>query len=767
MNKKKVAVMTWYGYDNYGTALQVSALCNQIEQCGYEVNVVQYRPKGQIEDTSRGAIFRRILRKIGKIFNGYYTSRGKEDLFANYLNNAIVETSNCRTFPELHDLNAQYDAFVCGSDQIWSPLCFDDKYFLSFVDDTEKMVAYAPSIGATDIKNPIIKEKTAKLISRFTHLSIREQQGATLIKSLTGQDANVVLDPTLLMDGQSWDNLIQSDNMSGIEQGYILCYFLGDSDKYMSYVKTLSKKTSKPFYLIPVNTKQKRNKNAIPFEVGPKEFVTLVRNADYVCTDSFHGMAFSINYNIPFSVFKRFKEKDSKNQNSRIYSLLSILKLEQRLVNYKKKKDIDEVFSCDFTVANKLLASERNKSLEYLKTALDKATTDNKKTSLEYKITDLCCGCGACATICPKDAISIIKNDEGFEHYHIDALKCVRCGQCKSVCPMTNIIAPDMKESKALYAVKSESPSVLKRSSSGGIAHEIAKTLQSNGYYICGCAYDSELNQAKHIIVAPNELEKLSLLQGSKYIQSISSEALQHISTLIQNEKLVFFGTPCQVSAVDKMLSKKGLRQQAILVDLICHGVPTDYLWKKYLSSLNKRYNIGKNPTVLFRNKRKAWRRMEILVVGNGHEYKQEEHKDDFYAFFRRGLCYMKACSDCPYRERSAADLRIGDYWGPRFEQDKQGVSMVVVNSEKGHELLNVLSEQRICMMREHTLTEYWQVQSPYNQRRPLEREKLIDDLKDEKTSLHVLRKSYCGYYDRTERLMRILKRIKRICKRG
>lgn len=114
-------------------------------------------------------------------------------------------TSCYKTYSELNDLNMEYDAFVCGSDQIWSPLCYDSKYFLDFVENTDKMIAYAPSIGSTKIDDSIIREKMFQHISRFKHLAVREQQGAELIKKLTGHDAKVVLDPTLLMDAAEWD----------------------------------------------------------------------------------------------------------------------------------------------------------------------------------------------------------------------------------------------------------------------------------------------------------------------------------------------------------------------------------------------------------------------------------------------------------------------------------------------------------------------------------------------------------------------------------
>ena len=149
-----------------------------------------------------------------------------------------------------------------------------------------------------------------------------------------------------------------------------------------------------------------------------------------------------------------------------------------------------------------------------------------------------------------------------------------------------------------------------------------------------------------------------------------------------------------------------------------------------------------------------------LQVTGSGNTHKQTERIDDFYAFFRRGLCDMATCFDCPYRERSGADLRIGDYWGNKFINDKQGVSMVIANTDAGNKLICDL--KNVCNVEEQNLDEYWSVQCPYNLHKPLIREELIEALNDETTDLHELRKKYCSYYDWFEKFTNILKVLKR-----
>lgn len=762
----KIALLTWYKYQNFGTALQASALFAVISSWGYSTTIINYSPKGDNIELKKSIILyliRKLLSKIHKriTHNIVYKSKDKDRLFAEYIKKHLNESEACTCYSELHDLNEQYDAFVCGSDQIWSPLCYDDKYFLSFVDNTNKMIAYAPSIGSVQITNEYIRQNMSEHISRFQHLSVREAEGRTLIKQMTKQEAKVVLDPTLLLNAEAWDQMTVSyEKLNILDTNYMICYFLGPYKRYMKYVRTFSRQIGMRIYIIPVTVAQARSKYVVPFEVGPNEFVALLRNASYVFTDSFHGMAFSCNYNIPFTVFKRFKENDPRNQNSRIVSLLRILNLEERLVDYNATVEYKE---CDFTDANTRLERQRIKSLEYLKTALAEAVNDSgeKQEHSEYKITDICCGCGACAAICPQKAIVIKQDKEGFEHYFIDQNRCVKCGRCKTVCPFINIGAAKVKKARKLYAMKSTCKENLVKSSSGAVAYEISKRLLMKGYFVCGCVYDRSSDSARHIMIPPEQKDKLHFLQGSKYIQSLSAEIMRKIECMQNKQQIVFVGTPCQTAAVDKLLQRKDMRKNAILVDLICHGVPSYFLWEKYIQERVEEDRVGIHPPVIFRSPASEWRKM-TMELGSNRRYFKNEDRDDFYAFFRRGICYMRSCFECPYRERSAADIRIGDYWGPRFEQDKTGVSMVITNTEKGEELVQELIACDLCSAEEQNLSEYWTVQYPTNPHMPIFREQLLKDLHKDSKKLSSLRKEYCRYYDVKEKAKKIGKLVRR-----
>ena len=230
----------------------------------------------------------------------------------------------------------QYDAFICGSDQIWNPyICKepdqarnDPAYFLTFAPDT-KRILYAPSIALPSIPKKFREEMT-EMLQGIPYLSSREQQGADLIKDLTGRNAEVVVDPTLLLTSDQWNKIAVEPTIKG---PYILCYFLARDRRYRNFAEQLNTKTGYHLIVISQKLHDLANLDAINCsDAGPAEFLGLVRNASCVCTDSYHGTIFSINYKRPFYVFERPGSFGAQSTATRIYSILNLLGLTSRLV---------------------------------------------------------------------------------------------------------------------------------------------------------------------------------------------------------------------------------------------------------------------------------------------------------------------------------------------------------------------------------------------------------------------------------------------------
>ena len=711
----KIATTTWYHYENYGTALQATALTEVIRRMGNEVQMIRYIPFGQpvsLLDYSLSSLAKRHFGKKAIKSKRFpeYTSVEKSDAFRRFLGEHLVFTEPCQTMADLENLNEQFDAFICGSDQIWSPLVFDPKYYLNYVHDNRKKIAYAPSLGVKKWNDPFIKREIKDLILSFGALSVREETGKQLIKELTGKDAEVVLDPTLLLSGAEWEKLC------GIEQRevvpYLLVYFLGNRPEHWESAAKTAEKLGLQLRIIPVHQVDVQRDGCIQEAVGPEEFLELIKNASYVCTDSFHGMNFSLLFHVPFTAYMRFAENDPKNQNDRVEHLLSMVGMQAR-VYLSHTEDAIIAGPYDTDRADVCLAHRREKSLAFLETALTEARNAHPVSSHVLKQNSLCCGCGTCALACPVKAITVLRNQRGFLTAEVDESKCVHCGKCVAICPFCGKTASHFAEDAKLYSFINHDSNVLNTSTSGGAGYSIAAALIQKGYAVVGCRYSPTTHAAEHVII--NDSKDLSLIQGSKYLQSSFSGALQKAKEI--KSPIVFFGTPCQIAGAKRAFSD---RNNVVYCDLICHGVPSQLLFTKYFSFLHRKFGIcTEKPQMIFRYKPKSWRTIHLFATDGTHEYCQNQFDDPFFRAFEHGICYNEACYECRWRGNSEADIRLGDFWGPRFEENQTGVSMVVCFTEKGRQLIELLKECN-ADIQEQPIDDYLLFQSQTNPIKPV-----------------------------------------------
>lgn len=300
-----------------------------------------------------------------------------------------------------------------------------------------------------------------------------------------------------------------------------------------------------------------------------------------------------------------------------------------------------------------------------------------------------CFGCGVCASACPKKAITMTLNEDGFYKPHVDAKNCVECGICFDVCSFNHKDVCSDQIAPVSTAAWSNDKDVRFNCTSGGTAYEIERLALSLGYKVCGVKYDIEQKKSVHII-AENE-EQLKATVGSKYIQSDTFPAFSQFK---KGEKYLVVGTPCQIDSLRRWIQKRKWEDNFILMDFFCHSVPSMYMWYKYL------VHTGiKNPQkVQFRNKRNGWQdSTTVCITGDGREWFSAHSKGDlFFNFFLGDRCPNECCvKDCKYKQRnSAADLRIGDLWGYKYVNNKDGVNALVAFTEKGASILQLLKDR-------------------------------------------------------------------------
>lgn len=709
---KKIGIMTWFTYNNYGTLLQVYALSEIIKAHNYNVEIINYKPKihkKNLFDMNLNYIFNQIKEKQYSKKN-YDREKNIKNRFNNFRKKYLNISDEAKNYYQLQTISNNMHKIVCGSDQIWSPTFFDPHYYLDFVKDNSKKIAYAPSFGVNKIDNEELKKDIKELLNRFENISVREEQGRIIVNELVDKPTKVVLDPTLLLDKKEWIHNLNIEQKVNNNK-YLFCYFLSNKKEYVKMAKEMSKKLGLYIKVLSSTTIiNSFEKNSIISDCGPKEFVEYINNASYVLTDSYHGILFSLNFNKPFIALKRFKDS-KESQNSRVYNILKKVDLENKLCSLN---NIDYSV-IDYIEVNKKIQTLRKESILYLTTQLKKGDKCNC-----VDITNNCTGCGVCAAVCPKKCIEIVRNDEGFFEYKVNKESCINCGLCRKICGQINTNSVPISKQK-LYSAYSKQESILEHSSSGGVAYYMSYIAIKNQIPVIGCTYNYKKNRAEHIII--NNIDDIEKLSGSKYLQSYTLEGFKELKHL---DKALVIGTPCQISSIDNYLRTIGKRDNFILVDLICHGVPSYYLWDRVI----KKY--GFNGIIKFRNKR--FKNKKTLTINS------KIIKDiNFYDFFESSIIYNRCCYDCNYREYISSDIRIGDYWG---KKNKNGISKVLIKTENG---MNFFEEVKdFLIYNEEKNDDYFKNQQKSNLAISPVRAKIICELKNDNVKLESISKKYC-----------------------
>jgi hypothetical protein len=351
----KVGILTFHWVNNYGALLQAYALSRAVRKLGHSVRFINYVPTGQGLSWWQGWGFRS---------GGQIISRTLWRLrFELFRKRYLPATRCCRSRLELEEIAEDFDAIIVGSDQVWNGHVydgFDSAYYLDFADYQKyRLISYAACFG-----DPRQSEETfvksGALLSRFNFLSVRNSMSAKMVKDLSGIEAEIVVDPTLLHDFSEFINFPANS------QGYILVYYLSDKRMIIGQdvLRLVKKKLCLPVVVIGAS-KDMKGVDRFDSSTGPLEWLRLFQGASFVCTDSFHGTIFSIKYRKPFVAWSGFRPE-------RIKDLLIRCELERRLVDTSDEADIpglleDEI---NFDEVSERLSPHIKRSLAFLKRSL-------------------------------------------------------------------------------------------------------------------------------------------------------------------------------------------------------------------------------------------------------------------------------------------------------------------------------------------------------------------------------------------------------------
>lgn len=342
---KKIAVVSCFWVKNYGSVLQAYATQYKLTQLGFKNETINY------DCTLKGVnkiIFRINCLRLKSMWIAKYESIKKRIKLKNinFANNIQIrykcfDKFICKNIHLTHKYSNitdikpdcySYSAFLVGSDQLWLPLnVLINYYTLNFVPKAVNKVSYATSFGVNKIPK-FLENKYKYFLKNINHISVRELAGKKIIKDLINIDVPIVCDPTLMLDAKDWMTIQKKEAI--INEPYIFCYFLGKNSVHRIFAEKFKKFTHfKIVALIHLDDYVKYDENyadITPYDIDPGDFINLIRNAQYILTDSFHGTIFSIIYHKNFYIFNRFSDKQKYSTNSRIDSLLALTRLESR-----------------------------------------------------------------------------------------------------------------------------------------------------------------------------------------------------------------------------------------------------------------------------------------------------------------------------------------------------------------------------------------------------------------------------------------------------
>jgi hypothetical protein len=369
-----------YMMRNYGSQLQARATIQIFEDYGLDYEILNYTKKGilfKIKNLHR--IFNPVIidnlllsRQKKKALRSVPQITERNALFDRYSKQHFAnKTIKIDYYCDLQKIANKYEAIITCSDQLWSPAALGTNFYdLMFVPNNIRKISLASSFGVSQLL-PSQKKKTKRFLDRIEYISMRENEGAGIVKELTGRDVPVLLDPVFFYNKEEWDKIVPTEKI--IPFPYVLCYFLGDNVEYRKRVKEFAARNEIKIVAISFcNSYIEYDKtfgDIIPFDVDPDKFLNLLRGASFVCTDSFHGAAFSIIMQKQFVIFNRYTEGTIISRNSRISSLCENLDIKECRGN--EQSDLSELFSKEInyeSVENKILYY-KGKMIDYLNKA--------------------------------------------------------------------------------------------------------------------------------------------------------------------------------------------------------------------------------------------------------------------------------------------------------------------------------------------------------------------------------------------------------------
>ena len=714
-----ITVVTPYDSSNYGAFLQAYCLQQYLVSAGHSVTHIPTRPADYVE----ALYFHRMpVTKKEKLIPGVYrrhTAYGKKkyELFSRAQ----------KAFHVTEDLS-DTELIVLGSDEIWNvknPV-FAASVFWGKINIPT--ISYAASVGDADEETFRSFPDQIEQLRRLKCALVRDENTRRFVEAHSGLKPEIVCDPTILWPVDRYGEECEDPYVR--KHNCLLVYSYGLSKKEIREIRSYAKKK----HLKTVSCCFPNRWCDHQVECGPLAFSSLIRQCREYYTSTFHGTIFGLLNHAKFVC---------STEHPKTLHLLQQFGLEDRLLR-KENFSADalaDIFSrrIAYKKVDRIVLQMREQSGQKLEEAIrlavrtgqddkpDEKAAENSAGIIPGKTDDItggkagealvakvaetpdsgagdkfdpmicfpneCTGCFACRQACHQDAVRIVTDAQGRKLPLIDEDKCIRCGACKAVCPGRN--KSSLHEIRACYAARGRNEEEIRDSSSGGMAALLSQSMVREGGVVCGAV----VRDRRVIHVCASTLEETAAFKGSKYVQSDISESYEEIRGMLKDgRRVLFIGTPCQVDAMNRFF---GRNTGFYTADIICHGVPPMEYLTKHLADITGGHSFD---GFRFRGSTDDF----TLKVFDGSEilYAKHETEDPYFHAFLTSMTYRENCYNCKYTcSRRAGDLTLGDFWGLDHSTLKNtyegNISVVLVNTEKGQELFEMIRPLLVCEERE------------------------------------------------------------------
>ncbi|MEY8515921.1 polysaccharide pyruvyl transferase family protein [Lachnospiraceae bacterium 29-84] len=722
---KRAGIITFHRAINYGAVLQGYALQQALKKLNIEAEFIDYNC--QVYDHYKINMPNNKLKRIVKKILLYHIYKKKKK-FTHFIKNYCKLSKQEYTRETIMQIDRveQYDLYITGSDQVWSPdiVGDDHTFFLDFA-PKEKSISYAASIGIDRVPDKYI-ECYKENIGRLRVISVREKVAYFELQKIGITKVFRVCDPVFLLERREWEK-IEKKIKTPVK--YVLVFdFCADPmlwDAARNYAKKMNITICYIDDSIIPSSKAKKISG-----IGPREWIYLIHHAECVFTNSFHALAFSIIFERDF-----WTARPNDNTNSRLHELLEVLHLEEREMQLSKKMSVMK--SIDYSCKNIEYFNYICNSNKFLESIINSAEADledvfniEKKKEINYvSVCEECTGCTACAASCPQNAIEMVENALGSLYPYVNLKVCINCGICTNVCSIGKNVSPS-GFFKTYYAARTKNREILDKSGSGGIFWSVAKIILKSHGIVYGVEFDEKKNVVYGRAENVSELEKI---RGTKYVESNKNGIFIKVKRdLEDNKKVLFTGTPCTIDGLIRFLPDK-LKKELFTMDIICHGTPVPLIYNDYRKFMERKFK-SKVKYLNFREKKFDENQKEYLHTQriwiefeNGKSYEGLQERDPFYNFFWSNNVLRDSCFTCRYTcmDRTA-DITIGDYWGntriaPDFFKTKTE-SCCLINSPKGRELFNAIKNDidYLEVKKEDIMQRNLQMPTPKNSKKNL-----------------------------------------------